>query len=309
MDWARFAQQMATMARDLLAQESLAATLERITRSATELVDGCDAAGVLVLHDRAVETLAPTHQLVTESDKLQQQLGEGPYYDAVRSSQGERVFRIADLTGEHQRWPAYAPQARELGVGSMMGFLLFTEDEDFGALNLYSRKPGAFTEVSELAGWPLASHARSPSPAPAPTPRWNRPSPPATPSAKPWASSWAAATSPRKRRSTSCAAPHRKTTSSSERSPVGSANEAASRDLERTASPARRLNQRSLGGASPMGTPLNPAYTPSPRPHHPHTSPRPKSRSARGCLRTHPHGRLDHGAGRGPVVELIMEGR
>ncbi len=159
MDWGRFAQQMATMARDLLAQESVKGTLERITASATELVDGCDAAGILVLHDSKVETLAPTHDLVTECDALQQQLGEGPCFDAARSSEGERVFRIADLTVEQQRWPAFAPEARALGVGSMMGFLLFTDDEEFGALNLYSRRPGAFTEASELAGWLLASHA------------------------------------------------------------------------------------------------------------------------------------------------------
>lgn len=37
--------------------------------------------------------------------------------------------------------------------------MLFADDEDLGALNLYSRKPGAFTETSELAGWLLASHA------------------------------------------------------------------------------------------------------------------------------------------------------
>jgi transcriptional regulator with GAF, ATPase, and Fis domain len=159
VDWGRFAQQMATMARDLLAQESVKGTLERITASATELVDGCDAAGILVLHDSKVETLAPTHDLVTESDELQQQLGEGPCFDAARSTEGERVFRIADLTAEQQRWPAFAPRARALGVGSMMGFLLFTDDEEFGALNLYSRRPGAFTEASELAGWLLASHA------------------------------------------------------------------------------------------------------------------------------------------------------
>ncbi|MET7475985.1 GAF and ANTAR domain-containing protein [Streptomyces sp. NPDC005648] len=150
---------MASLARDLLAQDSVTATLERITRSATELVDGCDAAGILVLHDSAVETLAPTHELVSESDQLQVRLGEGPCFDAARSSEGDRVFRIADLTVEHRRWPAYAPQAHALGVGSMMGFLLFTDDEDLGALNLYSRKPGAFTENSELAGWLLASHA------------------------------------------------------------------------------------------------------------------------------------------------------
>ncbi|KKD07615.1 MULTISPECIES: GAF and ANTAR domain-containing protein [unclassified Streptomyces] len=150
---------MASMARDLLAQESVDATLERITASATELVEGCDAAGILVLHDKKVETLAPTHALVTESDLLQQQLGEGPCFDAAPSSREEWVFRVADLTVEHQRWPAFAPQAQALGVGSMMGFLLFTEEGDFGALNFYSRKVGAFTETSELAGWLLASHA------------------------------------------------------------------------------------------------------------------------------------------------------
>ena len=159
MDWGQFAQQMASMARDLLAQESVGATLERITASATELVEGCDAAGILVLHDSKVESLAPTHQLVIDSDLLQQRLGEGPCFDATRTSQGERVFRITDLTGEKQCWPAYAPQAHELGVGSMMGFLLFADDEDLGALNLYSREPGAFTDASELAGWLLASHA------------------------------------------------------------------------------------------------------------------------------------------------------
>ncbi|MEU6379188.1 GAF and ANTAR domain-containing protein [Streptomyces sp. NPDC046909] len=159
MDWARFAQQMAAMARDLLAQDSVNATLERITASATELVEGCDAAGILILHGTRVESLAPTEPLVTDSDTLQQQTGEGPCFDAARSAQGDHVLRIADLTTEHRRWPAYAPRAHALGVGSMMGFLLFTDDEDLGALNLYSRKPGAFTPDSETAGWLLASHA------------------------------------------------------------------------------------------------------------------------------------------------------
>lgn len=159
MDWARFAQQMAAMARDLLAQESVDATLNRITGSATELVEGCDAAGILVLRGKEVQTYAPTHKLVTDSDRLQERLREGPCFDAARTKEGERVFRIPDLTREQPRWPAYAPQAHRLGVGSMVGFLLYTEDEELGALNIYSHNPGAFTEVSELAGWLLASHA------------------------------------------------------------------------------------------------------------------------------------------------------
>ncbi|MGW2637095.1 GAF and ANTAR domain-containing protein [Streptomyces sp. NPDC001348] len=159
MDWRTFAQQMASMARLLLAEESVAATLARITSSAVELVEGCDAAGILLLHSRQVETLAPTEKLVIDSDQLQARLGEGPCFDVASRSEGERVYRIADLTEAQPRWPAYAQGARELGVGSMMGFLLFTEDEDLGALNVYSRKPGAFTEAGETAGWLLASHA------------------------------------------------------------------------------------------------------------------------------------------------------
>lgn len=114
MDWQVFAQSMATLARDLLAQDSVTATLEKISASATELVEGCDAAGILILSGRQVQTLAPTDQLVIDSDQLQERLQEGPCFDAARTHLGERVFRIADFTANPQRWPAYAPPAREL---------------------------------------------------------------------------------------------------------------------------------------------------------------------------------------------------
>ncbi|MFC8087693.1 GAF and ANTAR domain-containing protein [Streptomyces sp. NPDC057340] len=158
-DWRGFAQQMASLARDLLAQESVNDTLRRITASATELIADCDAAGILILRGKEVQSLAPTEQVVIDSDELQGRVGEGPCFDAARTSTGERQFRIADFTDEAVRWPKYVPEARRLNLGSMMGFLLFTEDEDLGALNLYSFRPGAFTEADETAGWLLASHA------------------------------------------------------------------------------------------------------------------------------------------------------
>ncbi|WP_217169193.1 GAF and ANTAR domain-containing protein [Streptomyces sp. AC512_CC834] len=157
--WRGFAQQMASLARDLLAQESVNGTLERITASATELVEDCDAAGILILRGDRVQSLAPTDQVVVDSDALQGRVREGPCFDAARATVRQRQFRIADFTDEARRWPKYVPEARELGLGSMMGFLLFTEDEDLGALNLYSYRPGAFTEADETAGWLLASHA------------------------------------------------------------------------------------------------------------------------------------------------------
>ena len=162
MDWREFAEHMASLARDLLAQESVTDTLERITGSATELIEDCDAAGILLLRSNRVQSLAPTDRVVVESDALQGRLGEGPCFDAARTSAGQRQYRIRDFRdvhGEAERWPEYVPEARKLGLGSMMGFLLFTEDEDLGALDLYSYRPGAFSEADETAGWLLASHA------------------------------------------------------------------------------------------------------------------------------------------------------
>ncbi|GAA0639833.1 GAF and ANTAR domain-containing protein [Streptomyces thermocarboxydovorans] len=159
MDWRGFAQQMASLARDLLAEHTLDDTLKQITGSAVDLVDGCDAAGILVLQGRRVRSLAPTDEMVAESDRLQERLREGPCFDVARPEIGEQVFRIVDFTTGDDRWPVFVPQGRELGVGSMMGFLLYTREEELGALNMYSRKPGMFTGDSETAGWLLASHA------------------------------------------------------------------------------------------------------------------------------------------------------
>ncbi|MEV1025931.1 GAF and ANTAR domain-containing protein [Streptomyces sp. NPDC050264] len=158
MNWRDFAVHMASMARGFLAEDSVPMTLDKITSAAVGLVDGCEAAGILLLRKGQAETLAPTEQLVIDSDRLQEQLEEGPCFDAART--GHPVFRIADVSTETVRWRSYAPQAAALGVGSMMGFLLYTDDKsDLGALNMYSRHRGAFTEDSETAGWLLASHA------------------------------------------------------------------------------------------------------------------------------------------------------
>ncbi|MET9913136.1 GAF and ANTAR domain-containing protein [Streptomyces sp. NPDC006476] len=162
VEWREFAEAMAQLARNLLAQESLQGTLDEIAASAVRLVEGCDAAGILAIRKGRAVTLASCGEMVEASDRLQGELAEGPCFDLARGmkgADGERVFRIADLTGPQPTWPRFAAAARDLGIGSMTGVLLYTHDEDFGALNLYSRRPGAFGEDIETAGWLLASHA------------------------------------------------------------------------------------------------------------------------------------------------------
>ncbi|PZT70335.1 antitermination regulator [Streptomyces sp. SW4] len=159
MQWREFAEQMAVLARDLLAKQSVSETLDAIAAAAVELVQGCDAAGILAVRKGRAITLASCGDMVEESDRLQGELGEGPCYDLARRENGSRTYRITDMTRPQPGCPAYAEAARKLGIGSMTGILLYTDKEDFGALNLYARRPGAFTEEIETAGWMLASHA------------------------------------------------------------------------------------------------------------------------------------------------------
>ncbi|MEV4787000.1 GAF and ANTAR domain-containing protein [Streptomyces tuirus] len=159
MDWQKFAEDMAQLARRLLKQDSVQQTLDEIAASAVQLVDGCDAAGILAVRKGRAVTLASYGDMVEESDRRQGELGEGPCFDLARRADDDRVFRIVDMTQPQPDWPRYAEAARELGIGSMTGVLLYTHDEDFGALNLYSRRPGTFTEDIATAGWLLASHA------------------------------------------------------------------------------------------------------------------------------------------------------
>jgi hypothetical protein len=63
------------------------------------------------------------------------------------------------MNTDAERWSRYGPHALRLGIRTMLGFKLLTEEEILGALNLYSSRPEALTERSEQMGWLLASHA------------------------------------------------------------------------------------------------------------------------------------------------------
>jgi transcriptional regulator with GAF, ATPase, and Fis domain len=147
---------LARMARDLLTQRTEQQTLDRIVAYAVDLVDGCDSAGVLAIEAGSLRTLAATDDVAVTSDKIQLELGEGPCLDSTLRD--ERVYRIADMATD-TRWRRYASRAQELGIGSAMGFLLYTRERNLGALNLYGRNRKAFGERSEHIGWLLASHA------------------------------------------------------------------------------------------------------------------------------------------------------
>jgi transcriptional regulator with GAF, ATPase, and Fis domain len=155
-EWEKFAVTLADAARDLLAQTSHQRTLGKVVEHAATLVDGCDAASIMVRANGATRTVASTGELASRADQLQGKVRQGPCYDAI--AERKQIYRLADTT-DSARWPLFAEPAAGLGVGSVLGFVLHANDHDnMGALNLYSTNPLAFTERSERVGWIVASH-------------------------------------------------------------------------------------------------------------------------------------------------------
>ena len=88
-------------------------------------------------------------------DAAQATLGQGPCLDALRE---QRTVTIPDTSNE-TRWPAFAMRAAELGVGSMLSLPLSVRQEGWGVLNLYARRPHAFTGDDETIGSVFAARA------------------------------------------------------------------------------------------------------------------------------------------------------
>jgi GAF domain-containing protein len=150
------AESFAELARALLAEPDTQHTLQRIVDLAVETVDGCDHAGMSLVRSNRVDTPAASDDVGPKVDALQTETGEGPCLSAIRDHE---VFQTDDLATE-DRWPEFSARAvEETGVRSILGLRLFVAEDTLGALNLYSRRPGAFDEDDRAVGAVFATHA------------------------------------------------------------------------------------------------------------------------------------------------------
>ena len=147
---------LSDLARVLQNEDGVDETLQAVVDAAVGTVPGAQYAGLSVVENRrVVDTRAGTAELVFQVDKAQYETGEGPCLDAVYD---QRTVRLSDMTAE-QRWPRFTARAAELGVGSMLSFQLFVQDDNLGALNLYCAEKDAFDDDSEHVGLLFAAHA------------------------------------------------------------------------------------------------------------------------------------------------------
>jgi transcriptional regulator with GAF, ATPase, and Fis domain len=149
-----FNRQLAAAARDMANEDSTQATLQRAVALATELIDGCDLAGVSVVHTDHINTPAATDETFRVVDEAQFQMRQGPCLDALKDHE---TVSSNDLATD-ERWPEWGPRmVDEAGVKSCLCFQLFTDGDSLGALNLYSRDTHGFTSADLDNGLALAA--------------------------------------------------------------------------------------------------------------------------------------------------------
>jgi serine phosphatase RsbU (regulator of sigma subunit) len=149
------AEAIADVARRLYAEPTAQRTLQTMVELAASTVPGCEHAGVSI--GRAdVEPPAASDGVPVQVHRIQYDVGEGPWLDAIRH---DEVLQSDDLRTE-DRWPRFSSRvAAETGILSMVSFRLFVQDDILGALNLYSSTPGAFDADSRRIGAVFAAHA------------------------------------------------------------------------------------------------------------------------------------------------------
>jgi GAF domain-containing protein len=144
------------VARSLLSQHLVPATLQRIVELAVEHLEACEYAGITVIEGGRISSPASSNDVPRIVDAIQAEVGEGPCVDAIVEHE---VFITGDLLSE-QRWPQFSRRAhQETGVMSILSIRLFVEHDTMGALNLYSTQPDAFHARDVALAAVFATHA------------------------------------------------------------------------------------------------------------------------------------------------------
>ncbi|MFZ2016281.1 MAG: GAF and ANTAR domain-containing protein [Nocardioides sp.] len=108
-------------------------------------ISGAQAAGLMLTDQMGrLQFMAASHPGGEALELFQLQNSEGPCLDCFTT--GEPIVN-ADLTRATDRWPTFAPRARQLGFQSVHAFPMRLRDNVIGALNLFGAATASFDET------------------------------------------------------------------------------------------------------------------------------------------------------------------
>lgn len=145
------------MVRELAAQADSPHTLQRLVEITPEFFTACDHVGLSLVERDRIRTPVATDERLRRLDEAQYELGEGPCRQAILTHETVRVHDLAT----DPRWPSWGhAMVAELGIRSSLSFRLFIRpDRTWGALNVYSTTPDAFTDDDVEQGRIIAALA------------------------------------------------------------------------------------------------------------------------------------------------------
>ena len=147
--------ELAALSGLVLGQDDLSGTLQELTRVAVRALPPAEGASVTAAEQGRPVTVSASDEWAKSLDEMQYVEHEGPCLDCWRSG---TVYRVRDLATD-TRWPFYGPRAATAGARSSVSLPLHAEGKTVGALNLYSRVPGAFGKDDVAVGELIAAHS------------------------------------------------------------------------------------------------------------------------------------------------------
>ena len=147
----RIADLFVVLADTLVAGYDVLELLTRLTEGCVELLEGVDAAGVL-LADRQgrLHTAAASNETVRLLELFQLQTDTGPCPESFRTA---HTVHSPDLGLDADRWPELVQLAVRNGYRAVHAHPLRLREETIGALNLFSTSTGPLPEADlHLAG-------------------------------------------------------------------------------------------------------------------------------------------------------------
>ncbi len=130
----------------LVSDFGLVTFLHDLTIHAASVSGAASVELLLTDQHRYLHYMAASNENARLLELFQLQNEEGPCLDCFRS--GAAVIN-SDLARAGERWPRFAPRAREYGFGSVHAFPMRVRDQDIGALNIFGSEALAF-EASEV---------------------------------------------------------------------------------------------------------------------------------------------------------------
>ncbi|MEV7552961.1 GAF and ANTAR domain-containing protein [Amycolatopsis sp. NPDC089917] len=149
------------LAKTLLETNSVHDAMTQVVEAARRIVPSADLVSITLRSaDGRFHTPVATAEFAEELDQIQYRTGEGPCVEAARHDSPGHA--LTNSLAQSTAFARFGPQAAEFGFGSLLAVTLLPDrrsDRLPGAINLYSRRTGAFTDDAVDHALILSAHA------------------------------------------------------------------------------------------------------------------------------------------------------